>query len=308
MATKTRFESLPKKDRDEVYRIKALSDERASNARQLVTGELALLQRHLAGPSEWSPMSLLASTLFSLKWEFCDRGIIQRLLRDDPAEEVLGLRTSGRLGYLVEVAGGPEFSGGYDCIHVFAMLSSIASNDRFAVSRFIERFPPPFKSGHPSTVLLANAVCAALADDHAAFLGLAEKLRTRKESRFFRAMYDCLLATMTRDSGLVCLALDEMLRWNRRQEHLNSSMQKLVCIPAHALYNICLDTFAKSGRTPPQPPQGDTWDAGLHSFSHQVNHDETSLCFDFSGINPILSQWVGRLPSSVTVYDLLGGQ
>ena len=191
---KTRFESLPKKDRDEVMRIKGLMDVRAPDAREQVLESLALLQRHLATPSKWSPMSLLASTLHHLKSEFCDRGIIQRLLADDPVQEVIGLRTSARLGFLMAVAGGPEYSGGYDCAHIFDMLSAIASEDHLAISRFIERFPPPFKSGHPSTVLLANAIYCVLARDQVGFRGLAEKLKSRKDTQFARAMYDCLTA------------------------------------------------------------------------------------------------------------------
>jgi len=303
---KTRFESLPKKDRDEVLRIKGLMDERAPDARKEVLESLALLQEHLATPSQLPPKSLLASTLHHLKSEFCDRGIIQRLLADDPAEAVIGLRTSARLGYLMTVAGGPEYSGGYDCAHIFDMLSAIASEDHLGISRFVERFPPPFKSGHPSTALLANAIYCVLAGDHAGFQGLAEKLRSRKESQFFRAMYDCLIAIMARDADLVCRAVDQMARWNRRQEQLNSAMQKLVCIPAHALYNICLVTFSESGRTPPPLPNVDTWDAGFHSFVHQANHDSAQMCFDFSGINPILFRWVNELPFAVTVDELIG--
>ena len=303
---KTRFESLPKKDRDEVLRIKRLMDERAPDARNQVLESLMVLQRHPATPSQISPMSLLASTLHHLTSEFCDRGIIQRLLADDPAQEVIGLRTSARLGYLMTVAGGPEYSGGYDCAHIFDMLAAIASEDRFAISRFVDRFPPPFKTGHPSTVLLANAIYSVLADDHAGFQGLAEKLRTRKESRFFRAMYDCLLAIMARDADHVCRAIDEMARWNRRQEQLNSAMQKLLCIPAHASYNICLVRFSRSGQALPPLPTVDTLDAGLHSFIHESKHDSTQMCFDFSGINPILFRWVQELPFAVRVDELIG--
>lgn len=303
--TKTRLESLPKKDRNEVLRIKGLLDSRAPDARQNTVEILALLQRDLARPSRLSPTSLLASRLHALRSSFCDRGVIERLITDNPVHEVRGFRTSARLGYLMNVAGGPAYSGGYDCLHVFDMFLAIATEDRFAVSKFTERFPGPFESGHPSTVLLANAVYCVLAGDRDGFQGLAEKLRTRKESRFFSAMYDCLLGMMAGDANLVGVAMDELLRWNRRQEQLNSAMQKLICIPAHALYNLCLGAFAQLGRTPPQPPTGDTWDAAFHSFVHDAGRGSMPECFDFSGINPVLFQWVHELPSAVAVEALI---
>jgi hypothetical protein len=313
MTTKSRFASLPKKDRDEVLRIKGLLEERASDAKQQVVECFALLQRDLATPRDssvkWaysSALSLLASRLHELKSDFSDRGIVQRLVDDDPAKQAIGLVTSGRLGYLMNVAGGPDYSGGYDCLHVFDMFSSIASKDRFATSRFVERFPRPFKSGHQCTVLLANAVYCVLAGDQEGFRALAEKLRTRKESRFFRAMYDCLLGIMVVDRDHVRRATEEMLKWNRRQELMNSSMQKLVCVPAHALYNLCLDNFAQFGQSPPPFPEGDTWDAEFHTFVHQTNNDSMQLCFDFSGINPVLAQWVNELPLAVTAGELSG--
>jgi hypothetical protein len=305
VTTKTRLESLPKKDRDEVLRVKSLMDERAPDPRQRVIESLASLKRQLARPGSLRSSSLLASQLHFLKSDFSDYGIIQRLVSDDPSHQAIGFRTSGRLGYLMNLAGGPEHSGGYDCAHIFDIFSSIASQDGFATSRFIERFPGPFKSGHQSTVLLANALYCVLAGDHEGFDALAENLRTRKESRFFRAMYDCLLGIMADDTDRVCRAMDEILKWNRRQEQLNSSMQKLVCIPAHALYNLCLVNFARSGKTPPPLPKVDTWDSEFHSFVHKANHDSNQQCFEFSEINPILSYWVNDLPLAVELGALV---
>jgi hypothetical protein len=166
----------------------------------------------------------------------------------------------------------------------------------------LNRFPAPFRSGHAATVLLSNGLYAVLRDDRTTFATLEQNIRAKSDRNFFRAMFDCLLGIMAYDGTLVAASIGEMVKWNRRQEQLNSSMQKLICLTAHAFYNLGRLIFVPRGIAIPVIPDESTWD---REFQELVESSKASDFFDFSRVNPVLARWMKELPSTVTIEELL---
>jgi hypothetical protein len=298
------FQSLPKRDRDEILRIDGIQRERGPSLEEFTAKELQNLQKHrnLRGRT---PSSLLASSLHFLNMYFCDDGIVRRFLDNDVLQLKIGVDTSARLGLLKRTVGGTERSGGYDCAHIFDLMFAIAVEDWPAVEVFLRRFPSPFKVGHPSTLLLSNSLYAILHRDTSSFAQFEADLRSRSERHFFRAIYDCLIGIMAGDGTLVAEAIGRMLKWNRRQDQLNSSMKKLICLYAHALFNLCVREFAARGTKTPTIPDALPWDGAFERFIHSDTAPRTPSLFDFSSVNPVLKGWVEDLPEVLTIDELL---
>lgn len=302
MQTKTRFDRLPKRDREEVLRIDGLQSSRAASPVDEAATTLRRLREHRQKLQGRTSSSLLAGSLHHLKSYFCDRGIIDRFLKNDVAELRTGVGTAARLGLLMRVAGGTEYSS-YDCPHVFDLILALAVDDKPLVNAFLNHFPAPFQSGHPATVLMSNGLYAVLRDDRTTFVGLEQNIRDKSERNFFRAMFDCLLGIMADSPSQVEASIGEMVKWNRRQEQLNSSMQKFTCLTAHAYYNLCRRVFVPRGIAPPVIPDESTWDG---EFQESVQTSEAGASFfDFSPVNRLLARWMQELPAKVTLEDLL---
>jgi hypothetical protein len=246
---------------------------------------------------------LLAGNLGDLAWYFRDEGIIHRLIEDDVRHQILGFDTCARFGYLVRLAGGNEHSGGYDCAHVFDLLMAIAVRDAKLVDRFVATFPGPFKSGHPATVILANGVYAVLQREANSYESLATAMRSRSEAKWFQSMLNCIAAIMAGDRLAVADAILGLAKGNKSPS--KSSMQKLVCIEAHGLYQLCSTEFNCRGIAMPSPPQYPTWDAPFHEAVSCFSPLDNRPHFDFSAVNPILAKWIETLPNQVNVDDLL---
>ena len=303
MQTKTRFDRLPKRDRDEVLRIDGLQSSWAPSPEAYAAIALRRLRDHRAKLHGRTSSSLLASCLHDLKSFFCDRGIIRRFVQNDVSELRRSVQTAARLGLLMRVAGGTDYSGGYDCAHAFDLILALAVDDKSLVNAFLNHFPAPFRSGHPATVLMSNGLYAVLRDDRTTFATLEQSIRDKSERNFFRAMFDCLLGIMAESVTQVETSIGEMVKWNRRQEQLNSSMQKLTCPTGHAYYNVCRRVFVPRGIAPPVILDESTWDG---EFQESVQTSEAdAIFFDFSPVNRLLARWMQELPAKVALEDLL---
>lgn len=303
MQTKTRFDRLPKRDREEVLRINGLQLSRAVSPVEEAATTLRRLREHRQKLQGRTSSSLLAGSLHHLKFYFCDRGIIDRFLKDDVVELRRGAATAARLGLLVRVAGGTEYSGGYDCAHVFDLILALAVDDKPLVNAFLNHFPAPFRSGHPATVLMTNGLYAVLRDDRTAFASLEQSIRNKSERNFFRAMFECLLGIMADSASQVETSIGTMVKWNRRQEELNSSMQKRICLTAHGYYNVCRRIFTQRGVLPPVIADESTWDG---EFQELVQSSESGATFfDFAPVNRLLARWMQELPANVALEDLI---
>jgi hypothetical protein len=130
MQAKTRFDRLPKRDRDEVLRIDGLQSSWAGSPDEYASTTLRRLREHRQKLQGRTSSSLLAGSLHHLKSYFCDRGIIRRFLDSSVVELQVGVDTAARLGFLMRTAGGTDYSGGYDCAHVFDLLLALAVDDK----------------------------------------------------------------------------------------------------------------------------------------------------------------------------------
>ena len=294
---------LPKKDRDEVARINGLRCEREQGAtdRDVVQYYLARIKNYAA--KQTLSNDDLTGEFHWLQMHFRDGAIIDRFLHDDPSMLATGLSTAARFGFLMALTGGTGYSGGYDCAHVFDLLRAIACRDRAVTESFLTQFPSPFKHGHQSTVLLCNGIYAALDSEPASLLRFEPKLRSRKESKFFRAMYDCLVAIADTAPCDVASTISEMLRGNRRQDRL-SQMEKIVSIEAHAFYWLAAES------SPELVSQVDTraaftWDSEFHSFLESSSPSSIGPRLDVMESNEVLGRWLVELPETIDVNELL---
>jgi hypothetical protein len=298
------FESLPKRDRDEILRINGIQCARAPSLEDFAAKSLSDLQKHRRTLLTRTSSSLLSATLHHLQMYICDRGIIRRFIDDNVLELKTGVDTGARLGLLIRTAGGTDYAG-YDCAHIFDFIFAMAVADWPAVEVFLKRFPGPFKIGHASTLLLTNSLYAIVRRDRVALAEFEPDLRSRSERHFFRAMYDCLIGIMASDGQLVSDAIGRMVKWNRRQEQLNSSMQKLVCLYAHGLFNLCVKEFTARGTEIPTISDSLPWDADFHKFIHSDETPKSPSVFDFSSVNPVLKRWLDDLPEDLNIDELL---
>lgn len=304
MKSKTYFDRLPKRDRDEVVRLEGLLAHKFVSLNELVAERLRVLAKQRDMPGNRPLKSCLAGMFQNLRADFTDHGILRRLLDDDVSALAPGIDASSRMGLLMRVAGGTEYPGGYDCLQVFDLLSALAVADWPLVQTFLDRFPGPFRLGHPTTVLLANGVNAVIRDDRAAFAAIEQRLRDKRGSHFDRAVFDCLLAIMANDASGVSDKIDEMLKGNRRQEW-TSYLLKLICIQAHALYNLCLRVFQARGTVAPPIPSGPTWDVAFHTSVHASHMEPRQRFFDFAPVSPVFMRWMQELPATLNIDDVL---
>ncbi len=233
---------------------------------------------------------------------FKTTSIIDRILHDDPSFLLRGLATQARFGYLDRLGGGVDNSGGYDCLHVFSLLSALACNDMEAVARFLTGIAPPFIDGHPSTVLLCNGVYAALDPDPEALKRLVTKLTERKESKYFRVMYDCLIAIAEESSSAASAAIGELMRLNRRQSE-KCAMEKLICLDAHAFYRLCAIASPKLELTINLDAEF-PWDSEFHSYLDSLQPTAMHVFPEVLEVNQVLTRWLFELPDSIDVQEL----
>ena len=129
---------------------------------------------------------------------------------------------------------------------------------------------------------------------------VVDKLKNRKESKFFRAMYDCLYGLIESDSQIFLQGYEQILKGNRRQNEF-SSLEKMISLTAHAFKHLYeereeLDqnVFSSNQKLP--------FDQGLDTtLSGGISH--TPL--DLSSNNNILDSWVKELPDTLDLNELL---
>lgn len=288
---------VSKKDLDEAQRIKYILAEDGSSDSEAIKDSLesvvirskrkALVNYDLAG------------TFHSLDMHFIDKAIAERLIDENISLMIQRIQLSARFGYLNSLTGGEQYSGGYDCMHVFSVLKALAVQDQYAVEAFLKRFSAPFAKGHKSTVLLCNAVYAALGHhDNLDFV--TEKLRAQKDIKFFRGMYDCLLGLILSDEEGFLQGFQAILKLNRRFAS-HSSMEKIVSIEAHAMYSLLVN-HSKMSSSIIKSHSDFPWDNLLQI---KLASNKTSSLIDLSNTNSILNKWVNNLPAEVDVQELL---
>ncbi|HYE16814.1 MAG TPA: hypothetical protein VEA69_00095, partial [Tepidisphaeraceae bacterium] len=263
MPTKTCFQRLPKRDRDEVVRLDA---HYSSPPPETMLAEGLRRVRDMArnSPKGSSLPLALAGEFFGLMSRIQEGGIIRRLRDDNVAPLRTSVNTAARLQLLTIVAGGKEWSSSSDCGHVFAMIRALAVDDWPLINAFVSRFPGPFSDGHPATVLFANALYGVLRDDRAALEHLDTRIRQRKESSFFQAMSDTLVGIMGDDAASVAASIGTLIKYNRRQDQMGIvffNMEKLICLMGHGLFNLCRRKFSARGLSVPEIAAELTWDA-----------------------------------------------
>ena len=260
-----------------------------------------LLEQHIEALKDQfatGPHREITSFLHGLKSDFASFGIARRILAGDAGLLAECLRTSARLGYLLYVVGGEKYSGGYDCLQVFELLKMLAVGDMAAVEALTNRFPAPAGQGHPDTLLLCNAVYLALGK-HPNPDAVLRGMESRKATKFFRSIYQCVAATLKQDSEQFLQNLLELQKGNRRQDfHLH--MEKIICLEAHAM--VRLWTKRNKSDLPEISDLALPWDREL--YQHTQNRADAPLP-DFGHISSVIDRWLKELPAKINVDELL---
>lgn len=239
----------------------------------------------------------VTSFLSELKSDLIYFGIARRIVSGDTGLMVECLRSSARAGYLDYVARGEMYPGGSDCLHVFELLKMLAIGDRQAVEALTSRFPAPFNQGHLDTVTLCNAIYLAI-DKHPDPASVIAAVGSRKSTKFFTAMYRCVMAILKRDHEAFSQHLIELLKGNRRQD-FHSSMEKIICFEAHAMVNLWL---SRNGEDLSQLDGFELpWDRGLHLYARDPTKTAPP---DFATISPVVGLWINSLPSQIDTDEL----
>lgn len=225
---------------------------------------------------------------------FADYAIYQRFKNNDVAELAYNLSLSSRFGYLTRLAGGTDHSGGYDCIHVFDLLKALCAGDENAVTAFLNSFPAPFKKGHGTTILLCNGIYAALEAPSVSLSDFEKPLRNRTESKFFRAMFDCLIAILDEAPGQFAAANKQLANFNRRQT-THSPLKKLICLEAHAMYHLACkkhnELVIEFDAQTDLP-----WDAEYHKAVSSTELNPIRSFPEVEEIDPEIHRWLLELP------------
>lgn len=285
MPTKSLLETLPKKDRDEVDRLNELHLKRAP-----------------------SPVDFVAKRNGkAVRFSFCkdyleDEAILRRLFDDDVKQMEVCLDTASRFGFLLRVKGGTEYSGGWDCMHIHDVLTALAVNDQQVIQAFVSVFQAPFNVGHPATVLLANSVYAVIRADRSAYPKFVVDLRSKSESKYYQAMLRAIAAIMEGNATEFTQELTAMVKGNRSQSS-HGRLQKLVCLQAHALYQLCLGEFTTRNLAAPAPPDHQAWDMAFHELVIARGQRAAPRHFDFTAVNPMLAQWIATLPNRLDTAE-----
>jgi len=240
----------------------------------------------------------ISGFLHSLQHDLKLGGIANRVALDDINYMTKALIYSARFGYLLRITGGEAFSDGYDCMHVFDLLVMLAASDSKAVNALTSRFMAPFRKGNADTILLCNAVYMAL-DKHPDPNLTLKSIARSKSTKFFLSMYRCAAAIQNADSTTFVVNIKELLKGNRRQE-FHSTMDKAVCIEAHAMLNLwnirnITNTIDLSALELP-------WDSEFYKFT--LNRSEPHLT-DFGEISKVLNHWIHFMPHEIKVDDFL---
>jgi hypothetical protein len=261
---------------------------------EMIHHYLEELRDELSFPGNVSITGFLHDLQFDLKFY----GIANRVALGNVSYMTEALIYSARFGYLLRINGGEAYSCGYDCIHIFDLLVMLAASDSKAIDVLTSQFMAPFRKGNADTVLLCNAVYMAL-DKHPDPGLTLKSIERSKATKFFLSMYRCAAAIQNVDRATFMVNLKELLKGNRRQE-FHSTMDKAVCIEAHAMVNLW--NIRNNNNTIDLSALELPWDSAFYKFT--LNTSEPHLS-DFSGISTVLNHWIHLMPDDINVDDFL---
>lgn len=272
---------LDSTEQNEVMRINKLYEDRLeSNDFEMVKSCLRQLKSH-------ERTYQLPSLFHKLKSYYFDLGVIERYKNRNFSNSKFCFSMCARFGYLMELSGGKNYSGGYDCLHVYSMLVASSCDDHFTINRFLDVFPGPSKSGHLSSVILCNRFYDALKSKSC--LELSPKQKKHKLTKYYAAMTNAIIAIINGNRQHFLAALIEVLKHQRRQQHL-MYLEKIFCINAHGLYR----TWVRMHNVEISEISNDSlWDWEFNdSFLPHAHLINIKFEKDF----PVLAKWLTHLP------------
>ncbi|EDM25956.1 hypothetical protein LNTAR_19202 [Lentisphaera araneosa HTCC2155] len=287
-----------KKDTNEAQRILDIYNEDFEEDGEKLLAEIMLLQKFCINSEPDKQINFIVSALGHLSKYFFDKGIFTRVLNENLPFMIKAISTSTRLSYTADILADPSYSGGYDCLHVFNMFKALSINETNVINAYLQNTKPPFKNGHQSTVLLCNGLYAILGK-HPAPDVIIQKLKSRKESSFFRAMYDCMYSLLEKNDEVFFRGYEGLIKGNKRQSS-HSSLEKMICLTAHAFKNLYerlngeSEKFNNYSKLP--------FDEELNLHLKTVKKHES---FDLSYESEVINNWINTLPTSINHTDLM---
>lgn len=299
---KTRFEQLPKKDRESIQRyvemrpkVNGETDALFQSACDNLRNSISQFRSRPVGSGYAfnSEAELLASSFDALAHQLVQRGIAIRLLADTPSALAEGLFGASRLHYIANLAKSPEYAHS-DCQHIFDLLLSLAANDTEAVKAYMRRYDSIAKQGHPFTKLLCNSISAILTNRQDE--RLIEELKIRNETGYDKAMLLAVVAILERNPSQVTSNLLEMLAGHRRKA-VNDALLRYFAIPVHALFNLASHHFRDNDVPVPAMPDSSLWDEEVYACVLQSAAGDYLQNFEI--FSPDVAGWASGLPTAV---------
>jgi hypothetical protein len=203
------------------------------------------------------------------------------------------------LHYIGDLATSPEYSGGYDCLHIHGILTALAGLSNVTVQAFLFRHPNVSKQGHRFTVALCTGVNSALNGARKAVTELAATARKKTISQYERALVESIAAIIEGDSIRLTASLTDMLATHSQRKDTADGLSGLWCMQAHGLFNLAVQNFIKRGlEATPACPVGIWWDQPFHEAA-LAHPDVPTYLEPFRPVSAKLANWCETLPASI---------
>ncbi len=231
----------------------------------------------------------VADRISDLLCGFCnliERGIVRRIVRNDPTELAKHLSLDSRYRSF-ELDSSPDKVNPFD---VWYLLKGISTGDSLFVQKISEKAKYPAKGGDRGTVLLYNGVVAGLNKEVQAIKKLVPELQKSKPPRWMAAMHLCLIGIAEDSPELVAQGIRETVAAHGRRDL--SSAELIICLDAHGLYEFCRRISPKLVSlvdiNMPFP-----WDSAYCDYVR--NCDDPLRDVSFERISPMFHQWIATL-------------
>jgi hypothetical protein len=231
-----------------------------------------------------------------------NKGITERILKDDTQMLIAGLYSSSRFQYINYST--KEFEDdGADCLHIYKVLDASSIKDFEVISKYLAVLPGPAKHGHRFSRLLCNSVYTILRKNPEEMTAAAAVIRKYNDKAVFdKAMLDASLAIIEGSPERLREAIQTMLENNKKKYHNDGALQ-YICIAAHAFIHLA------------EYVHGDTW-GDIAGNLKSIYWDEqfyTDVKFNRQGslkglcsleaVSPILHRWAEELPVGFSLED-----
>src|SRR5574341_669249 len=137
-----------------------------------------------------------------------------------------------------------QHSGGYDCTHVFPIISAYAGNNLNIAKRYTEQYPNYSSKGHRYTKVLCNLVMSVITDNEqwrSKALNEAYRFITLKNTKYDNASVEFMIGLLSRNANEMSTNLAEAVKLYSSNKSLHdffNDINKFAAIQPYGLFSI----------------------------------------------------------------------